>query len=153
MHPFCERENAAPAAEGKRVDTKVSTLLTPTSFCFIVWRRPETDDRSETENGRGFFSAEDGLPSESVLLSNLFAGLAAILLHRRLIFCRVRHSSAAQIVCGLLQTAPARIDCTKQRDLHMPCGTVRLGTAYRRRSFACLLSGSLNHSTNPNHII
>ena len=34
---------------------EVSTLLTPTSFCFIVWRRPETDDRSETENGRGFF--------------------------------------------------------------------------------------------------
>ena len=25
----------------------VSTLLTPTSFCFLVWRRPETGDRSE----------------------------------------------------------------------------------------------------------
>ena len=32
---------------GKRVDTKVSTLLTPTSFYFLVWRRPETGDRFE----------------------------------------------------------------------------------------------------------
>ena len=33
--------------QGKRVDTKVSTLLTPTSFYFLVWRRPETGDRFE----------------------------------------------------------------------------------------------------------
>ena len=41
--------------QGKRVDTKVSTLLTPTSFYFLVWRRPETGDRFEKGNGRGFF--------------------------------------------------------------------------------------------------
>ena len=32
---------------GKRVDTKVSTLLTPTSFYFVVRRRPENGDRFE----------------------------------------------------------------------------------------------------------
>ena len=36
---------------GKRVDTKVSTLLTPTSFYFVVRRRPETGDRFEKGNG------------------------------------------------------------------------------------------------------
>ena len=29
----------------------VSTLLTPTSFCFLVWRRPETGDRCKMGNG------------------------------------------------------------------------------------------------------
>ena len=33
--------------QGKRVDTKVSTLLTPTSFYFLVWRRLPTCDRFE----------------------------------------------------------------------------------------------------------
>ena len=36
---------------GKRVDTKVSTLLTPTSFYFLVWRRLPTCDRFEIGNG------------------------------------------------------------------------------------------------------
>ena len=36
---------------GKRVDTKVSTLLTPTSFYFVVRRRPENGDRFEKGNG------------------------------------------------------------------------------------------------------
>ena len=49
------REVAAPLRRGKRVDTKVSTLLTPTSFCLLVWRRSETGDRFGKENGRGFF--------------------------------------------------------------------------------------------------
>ena len=30
-------------------------LGTPVSFYLIVWRRPETGDRFEKENGRGFF--------------------------------------------------------------------------------------------------
>ena len=29
----------------------VSTLFTPTSFCFLVWRRPETGDRCKMGNG------------------------------------------------------------------------------------------------------
>ena len=36
---------------GKRVDTKVSTLLTPTSLYFVVRRRPENGDRFEKGNG------------------------------------------------------------------------------------------------------
>ena len=37
-----------PARQGhKRVDTKVSTLLTPTSFWLLVWRRLPTCDRCE----------------------------------------------------------------------------------------------------------
>ena len=42
---------------GKRVDTKVSTLLTPTSFYFLVWRRPETGDRFENRERQRFFSS------------------------------------------------------------------------------------------------
>ena len=43
---------------GKRVDTKVSTLLTPTSFCLLVWRRSETGDRFEKgEQQRIFITA------------------------------------------------------------------------------------------------
>ena len=42
-------------AVGKRVDTTVSTLLTPVSLCFLVWRRSETGDRPEKGNGRGSF--------------------------------------------------------------------------------------------------
>ena len=37
----------------------VSTLLTPVSLCFLVWRRPETGDRFEKENGRGFFLPQE----------------------------------------------------------------------------------------------
>ena len=42
---------------GKRVDTKVSTLLTPTSFYFLVWRRPETGDRFENRERQRIFSS------------------------------------------------------------------------------------------------
>ena len=37
----------------------VSTLLTPVSLCFLVRRRPETGDRFEEENGRGFFLPQE----------------------------------------------------------------------------------------------
>ena len=40
---------------GKRVDTKVSTLLTPTSFYFVVRRRPENGDRFEKEERQRIF--------------------------------------------------------------------------------------------------
>ena len=43
--------------QGKRVDTKVSTLLTPTSFYFLVWRRLPTCDRSETGERQRIFSS------------------------------------------------------------------------------------------------
>ena len=42
---------------GKRVDTKVSTLLTPTSFYFLVWRRLPTCDRCETGERQRIFSS------------------------------------------------------------------------------------------------
>ncbi len=38
--------------QGKRVDTKVSTLLTPTSFYFLVWRKPETGDPAARKRER-----------------------------------------------------------------------------------------------------
>ena len=59
---------------GKRVDTKVSTLLTPTSFYFLVWRRLPTCDRCEN---RG--TAEDFFFR---IFRNLFAGSDTLLLHR-----------------------------------------------------------------------
>ena len=37
----------------------VSTLLTPVSLCFRIRRRPETGDRCEKENGRGFFLPQE----------------------------------------------------------------------------------------------
>ena len=59
---------------GKRVDTKVSTLLTPTSFYFLVWRRSETGDRFEK---RG--TAEDFFYR---IFLNIFAVSDSVLLHR-----------------------------------------------------------------------
>ena len=44
---------AAPAAAGKRADTCGFYPLN--SLCFRIRRRPETGDRFEKENGRGFF--------------------------------------------------------------------------------------------------
>ena len=40
----------------------VSTLLTPTSFCFLVWRRPETGDRCKMGNGSRVTAACLSLP-------------------------------------------------------------------------------------------
>ena len=66
----------------KRVDTKVSTLLRITHFL----RGHGADCRHVTAVNRGtaedFFSAADELPSESVLMSNLFAVSDTVLLHR-----------------------------------------------------------------------
>ena len=50
----------------------------------------------------GFSSAADELPSEFVLLSNLFAGSDTILLHRPVTLRRARHSSAARFFSALL---------------------------------------------------
>ena len=52
-----ERGDSPPPRRGKRVDTKVSTLLTPTSFYFVVRRRPETGDRFEKGNGSRVITA------------------------------------------------------------------------------------------------
>ena len=57
-----------------------------------------------------FFSAADELPSESVLLSNLFAGSDTVLLHMRVNQRKVRHDSAAQILGTLYRTAPTNLD-------------------------------------------
>ena len=67
----------------KRIDTKVSILLGlqfPLFVCLakIGERRP-LRNRGTAED---FFSTADELPSESVLLSNLFAGSDSVLLHR-----------------------------------------------------------------------
>ena len=73
-----------PPLGAKRKDNlRFSFLFELLPFpCFPIWRRLPTCDRSEKEYGRGFFSAADELPSESVLLSNLFAVSDTVLLHR-----------------------------------------------------------------------
>ena len=50
------RESAAPAAGAKRKGhLRFPFLFELLPFPWIVWRRPETGDRFEKENGRGFF--------------------------------------------------------------------------------------------------
>ena len=75
-----ERGDSPPPRRGKRVDTKVSTLLTPTSFYFLVWRRSETGDRFEN---RG--TAEDFFFR---VFLDLFAVSDTLLLHLRFHLCR-----------------------------------------------------------------
>ena len=89
---------------GKRVDTKVSTLLTPTSFYFLVWRRPETGDRFENRERQRFFST---VGEHSVLpFLYIFAVSDTVLLHIWFTLRRARHSSAAQLFNVLYRTAP-----------------------------------------------
>ena len=65
--------------QGKRVDTKVSTLLTPTSFYFLVWRRLPTCDRCETGERQRIFSP---VGEHSVLpCRDIFAVPDTVLLH------------------------------------------------------------------------
>ena len=81
---------------GKRVDTKVSTLLTPTSFYFLVWRRLPTCDRFEMGERQRIFST---VGEHSVLpCRNLYAVPDTVLLHMWFNLRWVRHDSAAQLV-------------------------------------------------------
>ena len=80
----------------------VSTLLTPTSFCFLVWRRPETGDRSEIgERQSGYIS---------VSFSAFSHFTDSLLLHIWLNLRRVRHDRAAQVFNALYRMAPANLD-------------------------------------------
>ena len=77
---------AAPAAGAKRKDNlRFSFLFELLPFpCLIARRKSESGDRFENRGTtEDFFSATDELPSESVLLSNLFAVSDTILLHIR----------------------------------------------------------------------
>ena len=76
--------------QGKRVDTKVSTLLTPTSFYFLVWRRPETGDRFE--NG----GTAVGLPQHVFL--RLFAVHRQCTATHTVKSTQARHTRVAQLV-------------------------------------------------------
>ena len=76
--------------QGKRVDTKVSTLLTPTSFYFLVWRRPETGDRFEN---RG---TAVGLPQHVFL--RLFAVHRQRTATHTVKSTQARHTRVAQLV-------------------------------------------------------
>ena len=76
---------AAPAAGAKRKDNlRFPFLFELLPFpCLIARRKSESGDRFENRGTtEDFFSATDELPSESVLLSNLFAVSDTILLHR-----------------------------------------------------------------------
>ena len=76
---------AAPAAGAKRKDNlRFSFLFELLPFpCLLARRKSESGDRFENRGTtEDFFSATDGLPSEFVLLSSLFAVSDTILLHR-----------------------------------------------------------------------
>ena len=78
------RETAASAAGTKRKDNlRFSFLFELLPFpCFLIWRRLPTCDRCEIRGtAEDFSSATDELPSEYVLLSNLFAVSDTLLLH------------------------------------------------------------------------
>ena len=61
----------------------VSTLLTPTSFCLFIWRRPETGDRFENGERQRIFST---VGEHSVLpFLYLYAVSDKLLLHMRVI--------------------------------------------------------------------
>ena len=79
------RESAAPAAGAKRKGhLRFPFLFELLPFPYLLARRKsESGDRFENRGTtEDFFSATDGLPSESVLLSSLFAVPDTILLHR-----------------------------------------------------------------------
>ena len=77
----------------------------------MVWRRPETGDRSEIGERQRIFST---VGEHSVLpFLYLFAVSDTVLLHIRLSPRRGRHDSAAQFFCALCRKAPAKINCTE----------------------------------------
>ena len=107
------RESAAPAAGAKRKGhLRFPFLFELLPFpCFLIRRRFPICDRFEIRGtAEDFFSATDELPSESVLLSNLFAGSDTVLLHMRVNQRKARHDSAAQILGTLYRTAPTNLD-------------------------------------------
>ena len=78
-------DDAVPTAGAKRKDNlRFPFLFGLLPFpCFLIRRRLPTCDRFEIRGtAEDFFSAADELPSEFVLLSNLFAVLDTVLLHR-----------------------------------------------------------------------
>ena len=90
---------------GKRVDTKVSTLLTPTSFGLLVWRRSETGDRFEKgEQQRIFITAGE----HSVLpFLYLCAVPDSVLLHIWFNLCRRDISVSRNSLAWWPRSAPA----------------------------------------------
>ena len=96
-------ERADAARAHKRVDTCGFHPLVDHPFPLeglakIGERRP-LRNRGTAED---FFSTADELPSESVLLSNLFAVSDTVLLHMWFHLRRARHSSAARFFSALL---------------------------------------------------
>ena len=94
---------------GKRVDTKVSTLLTPTSFYFLVWRRLPTCDRSEKEYGRGFFlccgrTTFGVRPLEQHVRSVRYCSATHVVSSTQ-----ARHTRAAQLFNALYRMAPTNL--------------------------------------------
>ena len=86
--------------QGKRVDTKVSTLLTPTSFYFLVWRRLETGDRFEN---RG--TAEDFFYRRGAQCAPMPRHIRSVRYRSATqvgYFQQARHDSAAQLFSALL---------------------------------------------------
>ena len=64
----------------------VSTLLTPTSFCLLIWRKSETGDRFEMGERQRIFST---VGEHSVLpFLYLYAVSDKLLLHMRVILRR-----------------------------------------------------------------
>ena len=80
----------------------VSTLLTPTSFCFLVWRRPETGDRSEIGERQSDY--------HSIYFATYSQFTDSVLLHIWVTPRKARHDRAAQHFNALYRMAPTNLD-------------------------------------------
>ena len=80
----------------------VSTLLTPTSFCFLVWRRPETGDRCEIWERQSDY--------HSIYFATYSQFTDSVLLHIWVTPRKARHDRAAQHFNALYHMAPTNLD-------------------------------------------
>ena len=108
---------------GKRVDHTVSTLLTPVSLYFVVWRRPETGDRSEIGIRQRIF-----LPYVSQHIRSVKYRTATHMVYST----QAQHNSVAQLVYALLWTTPA--DSTLPTNFTAGCAKVNCPKGKRRSS-------------------
>ena len=100
---------AAPAAGAKRKDNlRFSFLFELLPFpCFLIWRRLPTCDRSEKENGRGFFlccgrTTFGARPLEQPVRSVRYHSATHVVKSTQ-----AQHTRVAQLFNALYRTAPA----------------------------------------------
>ena len=92
----------------------------PLNSHFLVFRSP-----AQTRERRPLRKGERQSGYHSVSFSAFSQFTDSVLLHRRFTSSRARHTRAAQLVSALLQTEPAKINCTKRLNSQVPCGIAR----------------------------